>query len=198
MPETWTAAAELLADGLREHGFACAYHVAVAWRARVHPDATRSLVNAAVILAGTDAMAALWAPLPPSPDGETWLRGAEEIESEVAAAGRHAERMAKACEDAHERAIAEYETARKQVNGDDQTAAPDAQMRMREIRPVIGDCEAALDILGAVLERLAAAYRCLIRVPSDLYETYEPAYQHIRDGGTLPWSGDFLTGTAAR
>lgn len=191
---TWTAAAEQLAEDTREPGFAAASLVASAWQARCLPDATRSLIQAACALTSGDAVQHIWDRVPLCPSADALLTAAEDLEGETAALGRHARDMAAACEAARDQAIAAYGNARRQVlSASTDTIRAGAEQAMREMSQVTGDCEAALDLLAAVLERLEYALRCFLRAPADLAEAYDVPLQFIRDGGTLPWSGDFLT-----
>jgi hypothetical protein len=207
MADSWLAAAEQFADDARELGFAAAETVAAAWRARCDPDATRSLIQAACALTGGDSQPRIWDKVPPSPSMAAFLESAEELEGEAATAGKHGRDMAAACEDALDQAIAEYEAARKRLAAlqrcapatEEARAALEAEIaalreRMAQLERVMAGCEAALDLLGQVLERLEYALNCFCRVPDDLAEAYEVPLDLIRSGGTLPWSGDFLTG----
>jgi hypothetical protein len=113
--------------------------------------------------------------------------------------------MAADCESARSEAITEYKAAatisqRTELSGA-QDASAQARMaaareRMRETTQVIGDCDAALELIAAMLERLDYAAACFRQVPADLAAVYDIPMQMVRDGGTLPWSGDFLTGNS--
>jgi hypothetical protein len=205
--ETWLAAAEQLADDARDLGFGAAASTASAWQARCLPDATRSLVQAAVSLAGTDALASLWDRLPACPSAGDFLLHAEELEGEAAALGKRASDMTADCRSVLDGALEEHAAARKRLAALQRMAPAteeaitaiqaeitDMQERLAVLGRVIGDCEAAIDLLGQVTERLEYALNCFRRVPEDLAEAYDVPLGFIRDGGTLPWSGDFLTG----
>lgn len=209
MTASWAAAAEQLADDAREPGFTAAETDAAAWQARCLPEATRGLMQAAHVLTCGDAGHTLWGKVSPSPSAIALLDAAEELEGETAGMAEHGRDMAAACEDTRDRAIAEYEAARRRLDAL-QRIAPATEEAQREIQAqiagirerlaelarVIGDCEAALDLLAQVTGRLDYALNCFRRVPDDLAEAYDVPLAFIRDGGTLPWSGDFLTGTA--
>lgn len=194
MTPAWTAAAEQLADDARQPGFDAAVLVASAWRARCLPDATRSLIQAACALTSGDAVERVWDRPPPCPSADALLQGAEELEGETARLASHARSMAAACESARDQAIAAYENARRQaLSAAGDTTRTAADQEMHAMSQVIGDCEAALDLLAEVITRLNYAVNCFTQVPADFAEAYDVPLQHIRDGGTLPWSGDFLT-----
>jgi hypothetical protein len=210
MTVSWTGAAEQLADDACGIGYAAVAVTASAWRARCEQDAARSLVQAANALTA-GVLSGLFDPLPPSPSAEDFLMHAEELESEAAALGKHGHDMAADCEAALDEAIAGHAAAKRRLDRalaadktDPQVAAAAqaeidaAQAQMQAMRQVIGDCEAALDLLGQVLERLDYAITCFRRVPDDLAQAYDVPLEYIRDGRVLPWSGDFLTGAAAR
>lgn len=207
MTVSWLASAEQFADDAAGIGCEAVEHTASAWRARCEPDATRSLLQAAAALTGTANLAGLLNPVPPCPSAGDFLRGAEELEGETAALGKHGQDMARDCETARDAAIDEHAKARRRLNRalnadkrDPEVAAAmqaeidAARETMREMERVIGDCEAALELAGQVLERLEYALRCFRSAPADLAEAYDVPLEFIREGGTLPWSGDFLTG----
>ncbi len=194
----WTEQAEELAADTRELGLAIAAIHTAAWRAQVDPAATAGLAGAATALdAPTKALFDRGAPLPQDQvmigetedrqiDGEgmhqaaTLMRGSATRDLDAAAAR-----------------LREALAALKAARSDKETAA--AQAQARAAREVIADCEVALDILAEVIPRLAYAIWCLGRVPEDLAETYEAAYQflHSHPRARLPRNGDFLTGTPA-
>ena len=179
---TWTGAATQLADTAAEPGWGIAGLVASAWQARVDPYATRSLVSAAHVLAGCEVMRRLWDRVDPIPSGDALLQGAEQAEADVAGMLRHARGMAAECARARARAAAACGTA----DDDDAQAAAVA---------ALADCGAALEILGPLQEQLKLALDSLRQAPAELADTYEAAYALVRDGGKLPHSGHFLTGT---
>jgi hypothetical protein len=178
---TWTEAAARLADTAAEPGHGIAGLVASAWQARVDPYATRSLVSAAHVLAGCEVMRHLWDRVPPVPSGDALLEGAEQAEADVAGMLRHARGMAAECARVRDRAAAGVTSS----TGDARAAAAAA----------VADCEAALEILGPLLVQLKLALDSLRQAPAELADTYEAAYALVRDGGKLPHSGHFLTGT---
>jgi hypothetical protein len=179
---TWTAAAAQLADTASEPGHGIAGLVASAWQARVDPYATRSLVSAAHVLAGCEVMRRLWDRVPPVPSGEALLQGAEQAEADVAGMLRHARGMSAECARTRDRAAAACGAA---STGDAQAAAAAA----------LADCDTALEILGPLQAQLKLALDSLRQAPAELADTYEAAYTLVRDGGKLPHSGHFLTGT---
>jgi hypothetical protein len=191
----WTAQAQLLADAIREPGFNAAALNAAAWSARTDPAATRGIVGAAWALTSGDAGTALWAAADPCPSDQALTAAAAELEGEVAQLLKVASQMARNCRAALEAACAAAASAQATLNSD---APPGAKVAAQEAlsaaRAAIGDCEAALEIIDETGTRLAHAGNCLARVPGDLAAVYEDPYQHIRDGGTLPHDGEFLTG----
>jgi hypothetical protein len=205
----WTAQAHLLADDIREPGFACAALNASAWSARTDPAASRGLVGAALALTNGDAGGLLWAGAAPCPDDKTLVEGAAELEGWAAELLKRASQMARECRVGLEAAgaalagaLAAQRAAAAQAaaaeNGRQAAAAEAALAEAREAesaaRAAIADCEAALEILDECGTRLAHAANCLAKVPGDLAAVYEQPYQHLADGGTLPHSGDFLGG----
>lgn len=201
MAGEWLAAAEEFAEAIGEHGLAAAGLTASAWRARVDPDATRSLLGAATALAGPLAASRAWGNVPPCASARDLLSGAEEIEGEVAGALKYARDTARACAEVLDAAAEHYQEARRDAEGaaarGDGAAAAAARERMTVAARVIGDCEAALDVLISAGEALRQAGILLLRVPADFEETYEEPLRFIAAGRKLPWDGNFITpGTA--
>jgi hypothetical protein len=195
---TWTGQALLLADDIREPGFAAAAACASAWQARVDPDATHGLVGAALALTDGEAMPGLWAPVPPCPDDATLLAGVTELEGAVAELLEYARRMAGDCREALGAAQARAAGAAAVLaSSPAPEAVAEAESALAAAQSEIADCEAALEILDGIEKRLAHALNCLRGVPEDLAATYETPYQVVRDGGRLPYDGNFLTGPAA-
>jgi hypothetical protein len=191
---TWTGEAHLLADAIREPGFACAALNASAWSARVDPAATRGLIGAALTLTSNDAAAALWAIADPCPDDTALKETAAELEGWTAQLLQVATAMARDCRAALGEAINRASDAMAVINSDASPAAKAAaQASLAAARAVIADCEAALEVIDETGTRLAHAANCLRRVPDDLASVYEAPYQHVSDGGTLPYDGEFLT-----
>lgn len=205
----WTGQAHLLADDIREPGFACAAACAAAWSARVDPAAVRGLVGAAMTLTSSDAGASLWAAADPYPDDKALLDAAAELEGWTADLLRRATQLARDCRAALEAAhvrlaaagaaiaaaqaqLASAVTGRQAAAAQDAIAAAEAERAAAMAE--IADCEAALEIIDDAGRRLAHAANCLRKVPDDLAGTYETPYQHVRDGGMLPHDGEFLTG----
>jgi hypothetical protein len=73
-----------------------------------------------------------------------------------------------------------------------------AEARIRDAGRRIGLCEAAADILDALVQRLDTALGGLRQVPADLGEVYELVYGFIRGGGKLPAYARFIEGEGAR
>ena len=204
---SWTGEAHLLADAIREPGFACAAVNASAWCARVDPEATRGLTGAALALTSGDAGTVLWSAAAPCPDDPALLTSAAELEGAVAELLGHARRMAAAlpggpgggyaaaaaavCPRRRAGAAAGAENSGPQRRGISHRLA---EAQLSAARAQIADCEAALEVLDEAVTRLAHALNCLRRIPGDLAGTYEVPYEHIRDGGKLPYDGEFLTG----
>jgi len=196
MGHAWTAAAEEFAEAIREHGFAAAALTASAWQAGVDPDATRSLLAAASVLSGGDAVARAWARVPPCPTAGDFLAGAEEIEGETAGAAAFAERTARACADALEAAVeararARRATAAASAQGNAAKAAVVAEER--RAAQAVADCDAAIEVLAGAGEALRYAGLLLTRVPADFEETYEEPLRYAASGRKLPWNGAFIT-----
>lgn len=193
---TWTGRAHLLADAIREPGFTCAAVNASAWSAGVNPDATAGLIGAATALTGGDCGPHLWAQADPCPDDKALTAAAAELEGAVADLLGHASALARDCRAALAAAHAKLASAgaalaAAQARGADGAVAA-AQGLQGEALAEIADCEAALEVTDDAGRRLEHAVTCLRRVPDDLAGTYETPYAHVRDGGTLPCSGDFL------
>ncbi len=176
---TRVSGAELLAAQLPEFGYAVAHLNASAWSAGIDPDATRGLAGAATALLDASPGALLWARACPCPDEATFLEEAAELEAEGAVMLRHAAGMAAEAE-------VDRKAAAAQARGRDAGLAAQA-------RQVIADCTAALEVLAGATARLEHARRCLARVPVDNDEIYEVPAGFVRDGGTLPFSGAYLS-----
>ena len=190
----WTAQAHLLADAIREPGFAAAALNAAAWSAGVNPDATAGLIGAATALTSGDCGPQLWAQADPLPNDQELLTAAAELEGAVVQLLKYASAMARDCRAALEAAQAAAASA---VAKADAAKTPQARAaaeeELRAARAVIADCEAALEVIGECGSRLAHAANCLRRVPDDLAGTYEQPYAFVHDGGKLPHEGGFLT-----
>lgn len=194
MSAPWSAAAEQFAEAAADIGFEAADLVASAWQARCDPEATRTLIQAAHALTGGDAVSRIWERADPCPSAEAFLAGAEELEAGAAALAAHAASITRACEATLRQAVSGYETARhREATLPVPAAAAAAAEQAGEAWAVIGDCEAALDLLTQVTERLGYAIGCFREVPGLLAEVYDVPLEFIAAGGTLPLSGDFLT-----
>jgi hypothetical protein len=205
---SWTAQAELFADAVREPGFKAAEVTASAWRAGVHAEATHGLVGAALALTDGEAMGALWAQAEPCPSDAVLLERAAELEGAAAELLVHARRLGDAVQEALAAAMsaaaaayAALAAAQAQAAGASSekeaasaaaaTAAAEAMLSAAQAQ--VGDCECALEILAGILGRLDYALKCLRQVPDDFAQHYETPYQHQREQGPLPVSGEFLT-----
>lgn len=192
MTGEWTAVAEQFAMTATELGYGTARTVASAWRARCLPEATCSLVRAARALTCEDARPRLFDREPPWRTAEDFLAAVEEHEAHAVTLATDVLKMAAACENARNRAIADYHAAERPPER--AQPVPGRARKRPLLETVVGDCDAALDLLAQVTERLGYAIDCFRRTPADFEEAYDVVLQHVRDGGTLPWSGDFLTG----
>jgi hypothetical protein len=191
----WTGQAHLLADAIREPGFNAAAVNASAWSAGVNPDATAGLIGAATALTSRDCGPQLWAQADPCPSDSALLAAAAELEGAVTDLLKHASALARACRADLEAATAQAGQAHAAaVSAPSPQARAAAETALTGSRAVIADCEAALEVTDDAGRRLEHAANCLRRVPDDLAGTYEAPYAHVRDGGDLPFSGDFLTG----
>jgi hypothetical protein len=189
----WTGQAHLLADGIREPGFACAALNASAWSAGVNPEATAGLIGAATALTGGDCGPQLWAQADPIPNDQELLTAAAELEGAVVQLLGYASGMARDCRADLESAQAAAASAAAAVaSAATAQARTTAQDGLAGTRAVIADCEAALEVIDGCGSRLAHAANCLRRVPDDLAGTYETPYAFVHDGGKLPYDGEFL------
>jgi len=191
---TWTGQAQILADDIREPGFTAAEVNASAWCARVDPEATRGLIGAAMALTSNDAGKALWAAATPCPDDASLLAAVTELEGALAQLMEVARKLAAGCRADFEAAMRQAQHARALMASDDDATRAEGAALLAEAQRVLGDCEAALEILDETGTRLANALNCLRKVPDDLASTYEEPYQLVHDGGQLPHHGEFLTG----
>lgn len=202
MPSTWLSAAEVFADGIREHGEAAADLTASVWQARVDPDATRSLLDAAAVLTGGDAVARAWERVPACPNARAFLNGVEEIQGECVSSMRYAQDIGRQCADVHDAAAEEYQKARhardraaREDSDQSRVTVAAAEERMTWLSEIIADTEAALEKLDETYGLLHRAVLLLPQVEVDFADACDIPLQHIRDGGTLPWSGHFITAT---
>lgn len=208
MTATWTAAAEGLAESARDLGFDAAATIASAWQARCDPDATRPLVQAAHALTSGDALPRLWDRVPACPSAADYLARAAGLEAEAAVLTRQAVRLDKARWSAREDAITEHGRQRERASQAKARLAggePGARAEldaacdaMQALQQAIADCEAALDVIAPLLKQLPAALTCLRGAEEAFAEAYHIPVEFVRGGGTLPWSGDFLTGARPR
>jgi hypothetical protein len=210
MTETWLGAAERLAEAARDLGFDVAATVAAAWQARCDPGATRTLVQAAHALTSGDALPRIWDRVTPCPSARGFLSDAEEHEAQASVLARQARDLEASCGGVLGDAIAGYQQARERAENAHARLAsgtPDAAAQaglegacdaMRAFQQVIADCEAALEVTGPARERLDYAAGCLRQAPDAFADAYDIPLQLTSDGGTLPWSGDFLTGAQPR
>jgi hypothetical protein len=75
-----------------------------------------------------------------------------------------------------------------------EAAAAEAEARITDALRRIGICDAAVDILDPLAERLARALAQLRTVPEDLGEVYELVYAFVCSGGKLPQYGRWIDG----
>jgi len=191
----WTGEAHLLADAIREPGFACADLNAAAWAAGVNPDATAGLIGAATALTSGECGPQLWAQAAPLPDDRALLAAAAELEGAVTDLLGQASALARDCRAALEAAAVQVGRAHAAATSDaSPQARAAAEAALAAARAVIADCEAALEVTDEAGARLDHAVTCLRRVPDDLASTYEVPYVHVREAGPLPYEGAFLTG----
>jgi hypothetical protein len=100
-------------------------------------------------------------------------------------------------EAALEQAEADLAAARRALAGaKDDAARAAAQAKMRQAAAVIGDCEAALEILQDVEQRLLVAASKFLAPGDDLADVYEAAYDTVSRGHVLPHDGRFLGASA--
>jgi hypothetical protein len=74
------------------------------------------------------------------------------------------------------------------------TASPPRDMDMAYWAAVMGDCDAAAEILGVLLPRLRMAYQRLVSTPEQLGETYAAVYRLLSAGRVMPLDGRWITG----
>lgn len=193
---TWTAQAEDLAATVGELAAEAAGLNGAIWAAGVDPEATASLIGAAIVLGASQRDL--------FPRGTVVGSDAEmvehvtDLEHDTGELLRRATDLTTRVEEALERAIlaaAEAEAAGRRARSSGQRAA--AAAAHKAAMDQIADCQAALEILSEAIARLDVAYARLQQVPSDLGTVYEAPYAHIARGGVLPHSGDFLTGVPA-
>lgn len=79
-----------------------------------------------------------------------------------------------------------------------QAAIMAAEAAVADAQEPIRICDAALDLLGPLTERLRRALVLLRQVPHDLGEVYELVYEFIRKGGKLPVPGRWIEGKSTR
>lgn len=193
----WAQQAHQIAADACDLGIQAATINACAWRARVDPDATISLVGAALAL-GAPLSAIFPSGGPPLQDDKQMITLAADLEGDTASLLKRAQDLCAGAEaalaEAHAAAKLAAAAARAAKDDRARAAAADA---VAEACAMIGDCEAALEITGGILPGLEHAFHQLQAVPADLEDTYEAAYLHVRRGGKLPYAGDFLTGVPA-
>jgi phage-related minor tail protein len=207
--------AESIAADMVEAGARCAEVTAAVWRARVDPRATSGLIGAALTLGAGDITVILRIASPGvvMPDDAQMVSHTSDLEGdvgEILKAARDLREEAESELDSAQAAAAAAYAAREEAesaqyaarNSRDAAAADvklaEAEAALNEAMARISDCECALEILAQAIERLGYALACLQRVPDDLAVTYEAAYNHLRRGGVLPHSGDFLSGVTTR
>lgn len=191
---TRTGLALTFAEDIREPGFACARLNGSAWAAGVNPQATGGLIGAALALTAGEAGALLWTSDRPCGSDQVLVEAAEEIEGYLVSMLRCASGMAAAWRADRAAACAAAADARAAMaSAANPQARAAAENALGAASAVIADCDAALEIIDGAGQRLAHALDCLRRVPVDLDSTYETPYLYVREGGELPYGGDFLT-----
>lgn len=186
---SYAAQAEGLAADAAEIGAGCAAVVAGCRAARVAPEATRSVVTAALILHAPHLD--LYAAAEPVPTDEALLTAAADLEASASDLLRDARRLRDQAAEARRAATAAATAASREEAQSGTTEA--TQTAISTAVSQAADCDAALEILDDVGRRLHHAAERLGHVPDDLETAYEVPYAHVRSGRVLPHSGDFLT-----
>lgn len=200
----WLALAEQFDDELREPGFGAAAVFASSARAGVDPRVIRPLVRAGLALTDGDARSSFWSALPPCPDGETFVRWAEELEAHLAVLLKRCENLGRAALREHDAAL-EARAHAGELAREAQGAMADPARRdaagevLRQAREeaakasrVASDCAAALEVLGRADGKTRFARDLVRSLPGNLAEVYEAAFRLRERGGRLPHSGDFI------
>jgi hypothetical protein len=187
---TRTAQADEIAESAIETGAAAAGLNAAAWASGVDPEGTGSLVGAALVLGATPA--AIFAGSLPLENDRAMLAAAEDLLGTCAGMLHHSRSM-------RQQAVAGYEAACDQIaaayDDEDDEAARSA---IAAAQRTIADCETAIESLDVTIRRLEYAVTCLYRLPGDMEAVYEVPLAHVRSGGLLPHSGDWLSAAPER
>lgn len=177
---SWTEQAEALAEEAAETGLAIAELNAAAWSAGVDPEAVTGITGAALSLAAPPP--ALWA-------RSRWVRNDIELRDAAADFEVFCGQLLARVLDLRKWVAHEYARAVRTVL--DKRSGSEA---LASARHLMGDCQAAREILTETTARLEYAARALYRVPDDMAQVYERPYGFVAAGGALPHDGEFLTG----
>jgi hypothetical protein len=186
---SWQAEAETLGDDARGIGLAAALTVAQARAARVDPEATRSLISAALTLGAEPAR--FWQHAEPVRSEADMIEAAETLASD-------AWELARIAADLHDKAIIARDAADRAARDADRaeresgTTAETRDARGQAINEA-ADADTAAEIAAGVAIQLDHAVHRLDDIPGDLHETYEAVHDHLARGRVLPYDGDFLT-----
>jgi hypothetical protein len=183
-----TAEAEALAADTAELGELAAGIVAQGRAARVAPEATRGLVAAALTLEAPQM--ALYAAAVPLRSDAALLDAAATLEADAGEMLAIARGMRAEAAEARRAAAAAAREAAAREGRDGTTEA--TRLAIAAAVSEGADCDCALEILDVLIRRLHYATGRLGQVPDDLETAYEVPYAHVRRGGALPRSGDFL------
>jgi hypothetical protein len=175
-----TPMAEELRGDAAELGRDIAGLNAGAWAAGVMPEATGALIGAALTLGARPA--SLSAQSLPVYDDQVMLAAGADM-TDIATDLLCQSGAVRA------RAVADYEAACSEIAA----AAKDDKATIAAALRVIADCETAIESLDVTIKRLDYALSCLYRLPDDMETVYEAPLAHVRSGGVLPHSGDWLT-----
>lgn len=180
------AETEALATDTEELGLAAALVAAQCRAAGLMPEAFGAVIGAALTLgAPMDGLYAAAEPIASDRDLRTAAEQLEGDAGEMLTSARRARATAEAERDAA------YEKIRQAHRQNDTKSGEVADCASSEA----ADCDAAIDIADVLIQRLEYVIRRLGEVPDDIGVTYEVPYDHIRRGGVLPHSGDFLDAT---
>jgi hypothetical protein len=195
---TWTYRAEAILDGITETGLCAAAIVAAAWRAGVEPDATAGLTAASLALYA-EPKDLLTGPLYPLTRDRELIAAAADAATDTGDHARATRILSDQVTDALSAAMAAADAAARWLaKAETSSERASARRELRRAEQEIADCEHALTILVDAGERLGRALDGLERVPDDLLEVYDLAYEHRRNGGTFPFdANNFITGVQA-
>lgn len=182
--------------------------------ARVDQAALAGLVTAVRLLDG-DATALFRAIRGRQDDGgfgtdTELLEAANEADEDLVARIRAAAQLRRQADEALRRARADAETARRELaralamsvanpcrgcHAARASAIDEAERQLDDAREREDLAAATIEILAPLARKLPVALRAARRVPDDLHEAYEAAYDLVAaDPGAMPRDGDFITG----